>query len=175
MSREAPAYGVSDGFDRKLGDLVDHYLSLGCPCRFPRFRAVVSRDTSRTGGGSFTSEDQRGLIRVYEQKVPLVDRGPLPGRGGPMSADMYQARCGVCGSTVSRSSGEGAPGGWVDYLVIRPAPGVTPLGAPVEQGKVFRARPFVATGPAMAGMQQATQASPFLEEDAWFAWMRARR
>jgi len=166
---------VNEDFERKLGELVDYYLSHGCPCRFPRFRAVVSRDTSRTGGGSFTSDDQRGLIHVYEQKVPLVERGPLAGWGGPMSADMYQARCGVCGSAVSRSSNEGAPGGWVDYLVIRPAPGVTPLGAPVEHGRVYRSRPFVAAGPAMGGMQQATEASPFLEEDAWFAWMRELR
>jgi hypothetical protein len=164
---------VNDDFAHKLDELVDYYLSVACPCRFPRFRAVVSRDTSRKGGGSFASDDQQGLIHAYERKVPLTDKRPLQGWGGPVTADMYQATCGICGSDVQRSSNEGAPGGWVDYLVIHLAPGVQEAGAPVERGSpVYRGTPFRATGPGSTGMQQATEAFPMLDPDAWFAWMR---
>ncbi len=60
---------MNDDFHAKLEQLVDHYLSLGCPCRFSRFRSVVARDTSRGCGGAFTSEEQRLLIAIFEAKV----------------------------------------------------------------------------------------------------------
>jgi len=59
--------------------------------------------------------------------------------------------------------------------VIRRAPGLADIGAPVEHGRVFRPRPFVAMGPGMTGMHKAAQAYPFMEEEPWFAWMRELR
>jgi hypothetical protein len=158
----------------ELAQLIVGYLEVGCPCRFPRFRAVVARDTSRVAGGSFTSAEQTGLIEAFEQRVPLVDRGPLEGSGGPAQAGMYQAKCRVCGSRVARSSNELAPGGWVDYLSIRAAPDAADLGAPVEHGRVYRPCPLVAAGPGMTGMQRAAEAFPMIGRDEWLAWMRER-
>jgi hypothetical protein len=110
---------MNDDFHAKLEQLVDHYLSLGCPCRFSRFRSVVARDTSRGCGGAFTSEEQRLLIAIFEAKVPIADRAPLAGSGVPMTPTMYQGRCARCGGVVEHSSNEFAPGGWIDYLVIQ--------------------------------------------------------
>jgi hypothetical protein len=163
---------VSLPFTDALLLLVDYYLARGCPCRFPRFRAVVSRDTSGVAGGAFTSDEQRMLIWAYEQRVPVVNRKALEGWGGPMHDDMYQAECGICASEVRRSSNEYAPGGWVQYLVIRRVKGLSDIGASVEHGRVFRPRPLVAAGPGMTGMQKAAQAYPFMEEELWFTWMR---
>jgi len=164
---------VSDPFYDQLLALIDDYLAKGCPCRFPRFRAVVSRDTSRVAeGGVFRSEEQLLLILAYEKMVPLVNRTALEGFGVPVRDDVYQAECGICGSGVERSNNEFAPGAWVEHLVIRRAAGVVDIGARAEPGRVFRPRPFVAMGPGMAGMQGAAQAYPFMEEEPWFAWMR---
>jgi hypothetical protein len=155
--------------------LIDHYLAKGCPCRYPRFRAVVSRDTSGVAGGAFTSDEQRLLIWAYEQKMKLVNRRALEGWGGPMNDQMYEAECGTCGSNVERSSNEFAPGAWAQYLVVRRLKGLIDLGANVEHGRVYRPRPLIALGPGMTGMQKAAAAYPFLEEDAWLAWMREVR
>jgi hypothetical protein len=57
-------------FQTRLDTLVDEYLTIGCPCRFPRFRAITARKTVGIGGGSFTSEDQRGLILAVGQSQP---------------------------------------------------------------------------------------------------------
>jgi hypothetical protein len=159
----------------ELVRLVEYYLEMGCPCRFPRFRAVVSRDTSRIAGGSFTSAEQVGLIGVFEQRVPLGDRAPLEGWGGPAQDGMYQAHCTICGSLVARSSNECAPGGWVDYLSISLAPAVTDLGASFAKGRLHRPSAWVAAGPGMAGIQRASEAFPFMEAEAWFVWMRELR
>ena len=162
-----------DDFDRALESLIDFQLARGCPCRFPRFRAVVGRSTHGVAGGSFTSDDQRKLIHVFERKVPLVDRRPLEGWGGPIARDMYEANCVKCGSHVSRSSSEFANGGWIDVLVITPASGVVDLGAKVEGGRVLRARPWISPGPAMAGIERASRVFPLTPEGEWLAWMRA--
>jgi len=166
---------MSDAFEQKVLVLVDYYLAEGCPCRFPRFRAIVSRDTSRVAEGAFRSDEQLSLILAFEQRVPIVNRRALEGWGGPMSDGVYEAECGVCGSGVERSSNELAPGAWVEYLVIRRAQGRVDIGAPAPQGRVFRPRPFVAMGPGMTGMPKAAQAYPFMEEEAWLAWMREVR
>jgi len=152
--------------------LVDEYLALACPCRFPRFRAVTIRTTHGQGGGSFTSEDQRALIRAFEAKSPVGARRALG--GFPISDGMWEASCARCGSVVSRSSQEFSPGGWIDWIKITRAPGLVDVGARVEQGRVLRCRPWIATGPDMTGVAIASRAYPFVDEDAWFAWMRER-
>lgn len=40
-----------------IDDLIAEYLAEGCPCRFPRFRATVARDTSGVAGGTFVADD----------------------------------------------------------------------------------------------------------------------
>ena len=157
-------------FRDALGALVDFYLEHGCPCLFPRFRAVVARDTSRSCGGSFTSAEQRGLIVAFEAKVPLEGHAALDSLATPL-ADMYQAKCGVCRSSVYRSSNEFAHGGWIDYLVIHPAPGIVDLGAPVAGGRLFRPCSFTAPAPGMAGIGKAAELFPSMPEDEWLAWM----
>jgi hypothetical protein len=163
---------MSAAFVSWLDELVDYYLAHGCPCRFPRFRAVVGRSTHKVAGGSFTSEEQRRLIYRFEAKVPLVDKQPLEGWGGPVERDMYQAHCEKCGSLVARSSGEFANGGWIDYLSIAPASGVVDLGAPVKD-RLYRPCPWIAPGPGMAGIAGASEAFPLMPEDQWLEWMRA--
>ena len=166
---------MSDPFAQKLLDLVEEYLANGCPCRFPRFRAIVKRDTSGVAGGAFRSDEQLMLIRAFEQKVPLVNRKALEGWAGPMNDTTYEAECGVCGSWVARYANEFASGAWVDMLAIRKPKGLADIGASAEQGRIFRPRPFVPMGPGMTGMYRAAQAYPFMEEEAWLAWMRAER
>jgi hypothetical protein len=160
-----------DPFVRVIEDLLDFYLALGCPCRFPRFRATVARSTQKVAGGSFTSEDQRRLIYIYERKVELVGKEPLEGWGGPVEKDMYQAKCGACRSRVQRSSNEFANGGWVDYLSIALTPGVMELGAFVGH-PLYRARPWISPGPGMAGIHKASEAFPLVDEEKWLLWMR---
>jgi hypothetical protein len=166
---------VSGPFAQELLALIDYYLAKGCPCRFPRFRAIVKRDTSGVAGGAFRSEEQLMLIRAFEQKVPLVNRQALEGWAGPMNDTTYEAACGVCGSFVARYANEFASGAWVDMLAIRKPKGLADIGAPAEQGRIFRPRPFEPMGPGMTGMYRAAQAYPFMEEELWLEWMRALR
>ena len=163
---------MSGPFAQELLALVDDYLAKGCPCRFPRFRAIVKRDTSGVAGGAFRSEEQLMLIRAFEQKVPLVNRQALEAWAGPMNDATYEAACGVCGSFVARYANEFASGAWVDMLAIRKPKGLADIGAPAEQGRIFRPRPFEPMGPGMTGMYRAAQAYPFMEEELWLAWMR---
>jgi hypothetical protein len=161
-----------DDLERRLEALIEYYLSIGCPCRFPRFRAVVSRDTSKVAGGSFTSADQQYLILAFERKAPIVEKRPLE-IFTEVKEGLWLARCGKCGSDLRRAYDEFSPGGFIDGLIVRRAPGLVDLGAPVHHGRVYRSRPFVAPGPAMGGMAQAAKAFPHIDEDAWFVWMRA--
>ena len=166
---------MSDAFGQEVLALVEYYLDKGCPCRFPRFRAIAKRDTSGVAGGAFRSDEQLMLIRAFEQKVPLVNKQALEGWAGPMTDATYEAKCGVCDSFVARYANEFAPGAWVEMLAIRKPKGLADIGAPAEQGRVFRPRPFVPMGPGMTGMYRAAQAYPFMEEDQWLAWMRELR
>ena len=163
---------MSDSLGSKLGALIDEYLATACPCRYPRFRAVVSRTTHGQGGSSFTSDDQRGLVYAFEHRVPLVDKVEQQG------FQLWTAKCARCGSVVERSWYEGAPGGTIDWLVVRLAVGVADVGAPVEMRKgqriVFRCSRWIATGPDTSGMLIASRTYPFIDEDDWLAWIRAK-
>ncbi|GAC1394806.1 MAG: hypothetical protein NVSMB47_04550 [Polyangiales bacterium] len=162
-----------DALFTALESTVDELLQDACPCRFPRFRAVVAMDTSRSAGGSFTTGEKPILIGAFERKVPILDRGPL----GPYPTalpQMWQGTCGRCGSGVERSSNEFAPGGWVDYLSIRRAKGLVDVGAPIEGGRVFRATGFQSPGPGMEGLARAAQVYPFIGIDEFVRWLRAR-
>jgi hypothetical protein len=152
--------------------LIHEYLEDGgCPCRFPRFRSAVKRDTSRSLGAPFKGEDQHALIVAFERHAPL---GPRTALGGfPAAVEgMWQAHCERCTSTAERSSSEVATGGWVDFLMILRAPGLTDLGAPID--RALRCRPLIPIGRGPHSSGAAAHLYPIVDEDAWFEWLRAR-
>jgi hypothetical protein len=151
----------------ELVALFDHFLDAGgCPCRYPRFRSTVRRDTHGAAGGSFTTAEQRDLIALYSERVPVRDK-----RDAPYG---WEARCERCGSLARFASVEFSPGGFIDYLVIEKPATVTDVGAPVGNF-VYHTGGWISPGPEMAGMQLASKAFPFLPFDEWLAWMRERR
>lgn len=152
--------------------LIRSYLQGdGCPCRFPRFRSMTKRDTTRTLGIACTGPDQLALIAAFENIAPIGPRQAL-GANSEAVQGMWQAKCLRCGSTVERSSHEVVPNGWVDYLVLRRAPETRDLGAPVD--RLFRCRPLVPLGAGPHDMRRAATLYPCLDEDAWVAWLSAR-
>jgi hypothetical protein len=151
--------------------ILDYLQGDGCPCRFPRFRSVVKRDTSRSLGVPFKADDQTALIVAFERHAPLGERSALGPFPAPVDG-MWQARCVRCTTAIERSSNEVAPGGWVDFLVIRRAPGTSEIGAPLD--RAFRCRPLVPVGPGPHSMRGAAELYPYIDEDEWFAWLRAR-
>ena len=157
---------VLSGIDAALDALIDAYLADACPCRFPRFRAVVSFDSSPRFGASYTTREQRSLIAAYDARVPVEDRAAF----GP-SPEGRQGKCAICGSRVERSSSEDG----VQFLVIRAAPGVVDVGAPVEHGQILRATDFEAVGRGSSGAGQLALVHPCVGEAAFLSWMRARR
>ncbi len=157
----------------RLDELMEYALSLGCPCRFPRVRAVTARDTRNAAGGAFTSADQRELIHAFERKVPIIEKRPLE-IFQQVREGLWLGKCGKCGALLRRAYEEFSPGGTIDWLMITRAKDVPDLGAPLVDGRVLRCRPLEAPGPGMQGMAKASQVFPFLEEDEWFAWIRER-
>ncbi len=165
---------MSEDLQHRLDDLIDFYLSVGCPCRFPRFRANVKRDTLGASGASFTSEDQRGLVRAFDRKAPVVEKRPVE-QHAEVSEGMWLGTCGICHADLRRVYDEFSPGGTIDCLVIRPLPTSTDLGAGIEGGRLYRCRPLVSPGPPMQGLAKAATQYPFMEEEGWLAWMRELR
>jgi hypothetical protein len=163
---------LTDPFQAKVDALIDDYLSVGCPCRFPRFRALAKRDTSGAAGGYFIGYDQQALHSAFERRAPIVGKKGLGPYAEPQP-QFYSATCEKCGSTIERSSEEIANNAWVDWLVIRKKPEVSELGAPL-QGKALRCRPLSPAGPGQTGMDRASREYPLVEEDEWFKWMRER-
>jgi hypothetical protein len=163
-----------EDFQLRLERLLDRYLEDACPCRFPRFRAVVARVTRGAGGGSFTSEDQRGLIRAFDRRAPIVDQRPMDGFN-VVTTGLWIGRCGRCGSTLRRSFEEGSPGGTMDLLRVFLASGMVDVGCEVNNGPVYRCRPLEALGAGMAGLGKAAQVFPLISENEWFDWMHERR
>ena len=163
---------MSTALIERCRELVRGYLRAdGCPCRYPRFRSIARRDTSKSLGLPSRGEDQIALIAAFEALAPIGTRSAL----GPYSAPvegMWQATCLRCSSQLERSSNEFAPGGWADYLVIRRASTATDLGAQVNQ--VYRCRPLIPLGQGTLNMRDAARLYPFIEEDAWFDWLRER-
>jgi hypothetical protein len=138
----------------------------GCPCRYPRFRSTVRRDTTCACGGSFTTAEQRDLIYLYEHRLELRDKQDAP--------HGWEAFCVRCGSAARFSANEFSPGAWIEYLVVTRAAGVRDRGAPAGN-LVYRTGAWISPGPAMAGQQLATKAFPLMPLDEWLAWMREER
>ncbi len=80
--------------DTALEALFDHYLARGCPCRFPRFRATVSRDMKEIGAAEWDISDIPTLLHIFDRRVPLVKESE--------SGYSVQGRCKLCNAHVFR-------------------------------------------------------------------------
>lgn len=164
--RKAEEQQRVEAFSGAMQELYAHYLAHGCPCRFPRFRAMAARDTKEVSAPGFTTFDHQALVTLFDDKVPIRER-----------VDVSAGHLGVCvecGSTVRRWGDELFRGAFLEHLVIEPAAGLVDVGAPVT-GPLPHAWPFYFVGPEDHGSGRALveAAYPALDLDAWFAWMRA--
>jgi hypothetical protein len=153
-------------FPAALEELVRDYLhDGGCPCRFPRFRSTVGRETDVFGAPMMTWE-QYLLITRFDSDVKLTNSRPVA-RG-------WEGICARCGATVQRRGEEYFRDRWMEHMRVAPLPGVTDLGAPAV-GALPHCWPFftVGGGPPDATVQAEIQ-FPRFSVDAWLAWMRER-
>jgi len=153
-------------FQAGLDALFDYYLEHGCPCRFPRFRATVARDTREVGAAHFTTWEQQWLVNRFDARVELSDKEtrPLGHRG----------RCARCGAEVDRWSEEPFRSAWIDYLRITAAPGTEELGAHLHTPVPY-VNPFFSAAPQdhQRDLAHVVQASyPRVSAEVWLAWMR---
>jgi hypothetical protein len=153
---------MTDTMRATLDTLYEDYLARGCPCRFPRFRAVAKQ--WGLPSGIVSSEDRDGLVGVFEEKVPLVER--RTDEGG------WNATCAKCDASVRMGRAVSSHGETsADYLMITTAQ--PDVGARLEQPLV-RCRPWRIVGPGSEGiMVEAGRKYPFVDEADWLAWMRA--
>lgn len=156
-------------FHARVEALFDRYLALGCPCRFPRFRALVEEQYAPAMGPPLLAQDQQALIYVFDRRVPLTDREKKP-----MG---HRGRCEKCGARVERWYVEHFKGAWIEYLTIAPAPGAVEIGAPVDT-PIPHCRSFVPAGPMDGRNRNNSEAEsdhPGVRLDDWFAWLEATR
>ncbi len=147
---------------RAVERLYDSYLDGGCPCRFPRFRALA-RQWGLTSG-VLSSEDRDRLVQRFRARVPLRDVHAAPAG--------WRATCECCEAAVEFGSVESSPGGTVEYISLDTH--AADLGAPLVQ-PLFRCRPWRATGPGYGEfVQRAGRIYVFVEIEAWVEWLRAR-
>ncbi|MGD0674446.1 MAG: hypothetical protein ABSC94_03460 [Polyangiaceae bacterium] len=149
--------------------LMDYFLAHGCPCRFPRFRALCERDTAAVGAPGYTSTEQQSLVLAFDRAAPLVERRPLPGKPG------YRAKCARCGAGIERLSVEHFRDMWIEYLRVRPAKTVVDVGEPLH-APVPHCLPFYHAGATNPSEEQMLALSyPFLPVNDWLAWIRELR
>jgi hypothetical protein len=167
----APAAAALDlaALHARVEALFDRYLALGCPCRFPRFRALVEEQFAPAIGPPLLAQDQQALIYVFDRRVPLTDQEKQPVG--------HRGRCEKCGARVERWFVEHFKGAWIEYLTIVPAPGAIDIGAPVDT-PIPHCGPLFAAGPA-DGRDRSHSAierdHPRVPVDDWFAWLEATR
>jgi hypothetical protein len=150
-----------------LEELFSAWLSGGaCPCRFPRFRATVERETDALGASMMTWE-QYTLMQVYDRRVKLVHVKAFPGG--------REGACSLCGAHVHRWGVEVVRDQWLEHMRVVPRPDAAELGAP-QDGPLPHCWPFFTVGGDDARARRDAQVQyPRLGFDAWVAWMRARR
>lgn len=155
-------------FAERMESLVRGYLSAGCPCRFPRFRACAERELVEFGSHAIASPEQQSLILQFDALVPL------DGKTGHAIA--WSGTCSRCGSHVQRGAAEVANSSWIDYLRLALAPGLEDLGADAAI-PAPRCRDFYAAAPGVTREQLAlaNASYPKLGEEEWFEYMSARR
>jgi hypothetical protein len=154
-------------FHARVEALFDRYLTLGCPCRFPRFRAVVEQEYTPAIGPPLAAQDQQALLHAFDERVALTEREKRPVG--------HRGRCEKCGSLVERWYVEHFKSAWIEYMRIAVAPGVADIGAPVDT-PIPHCRPFFAAGPRDGrDRSNGTMESehPQVTVDDWFAWLVA--
>jgi hypothetical protein len=140
----------------RIDEAVGKMLQDGCPCRFPRFRAMVARDTQQAGFACFTSEEQPMLIDAYVRAVPLVN-----------------GRCVRCGALAVRWAWEFGKTAFVEYMRFEDST-LSDLGAPASS-PIPRCRPFYATGFATKAQRKKVERFyPRLTETDWLSWLLER-
>src|ERR1700678_3357078 len=65
----------------------------GCPCRFPRFRATVERETD-IFGASMSTWEQQFLMTLFDRIVKLIEPKSTKGES--------RGKCARCGATIRR-------------------------------------------------------------------------
>jgi hypothetical protein len=165
--RNAPEQTEADtkAFAAELEALFGRLLEHGCPCRFPRFRATVSRDTREVGAPNFTTWEQQALVSMFDLRVPLRDREARPvGHDG---------HCALCGAAVERWGEEPFRSAWIEYLKITPAPGVEDVGAEVHTA-VPHCWPFFSAAPQEYQRNLEHMVAlhyPRVSRQAWLDWI----
>lgn len=148
-----------------IESLFDHYFSHGCPCRFPRFRAIVALDLKEINAWDWDVSDVGALLEVFDRRVRLrID-----------SSDNYQTRggCELCNAQVRRFGVPIFRDSFIERAQI--TPGELPdVGAaatwPVPIcGFIFPAAP----GNITRDERERVQGSyPRLSPGPWLAYMR---
>jgi hypothetical protein len=157
----------TEAFAPKLEVLFDHFFEHGCPCRFPRFRATVLRDTREVGAPDYTTWEQQALVALFDRRVPLLDRENRPVG--------HEGRCASCGSHVERWGVESFRDAWIEYLRITPAAGVPDTGAELHT-PVPHCWPFFRAGPPDRSLGHIVDLHyPKVSQDDWLAWIRELR
>jgi hypothetical protein len=146
--------------------LFDHYLSHGCPCRFPRFRATVARNMKEVGASQWDVSDIGQLLATFDRRVPLVVE--------KRQDFMTQGRCSICEARVVRSGAPVFRDSFLERAEITPGP-LPDLGAEVLWivpvcGPIFPAAPVNVTTAERARIEQAY---PRLPPKEWLAYMAA--
>jgi hypothetical protein len=154
-------YGGIAAFERLMEDLLQDN---GCPCRFPRFRATVERETDIFGASMGTWEQQT-LIRLVDRRLRLVrSQWVREGREG---------QCPRCGAAIRRWEVEKRRDQVMDHMRVVPPEGVEDLGAPVD-GVLPRCSRFFGTNDKRA-LRDAEVQYPVLSLADWIAWMIERQ
>ncbi len=133
------------------------FLEKGCPCRFPRFVALVARDVRDLGILGFASPEQQSLIALFDKLVPVKDE-----------------HCTICTSKIQRSSEEVFNTSWIERLIITKPENVNDLGEPLH-APIPRCRDFFQAAPGAFESDRLTlhQAYPRVSEDDFYAWLTA--
>ena len=166
-TRPDPADAEVARFPAAVQDLLHDYLrDGGCPCRFPRFRSTVERETDIFGAPMMTWE-QYLLITQFDADVRLESPRRIA-RG-------WESTCTRCGAKVQRWGEEYFRDRWMEHMRVAPRPGGADLGAPVD-GPLPRCWPFFVVGRDDPDAKvQAEIQFPMRSVDEWLAWMRERR
>jgi len=145
----------------------------GCPCRFPRFRATVERDTEALGAHLMTYE-QYLLMTVFDRKVRLANkRSAVAKRGQGVG---HEGECALCGAFIRRTSVEPVRDQFIDCMTVRPGVGVEDLGAAVDRALPHCWKFYGVVDPATErARREAELTYPQISFEEWLAWMQERR
>jgi hypothetical protein len=147
-----------------LEELFDLYFGHGCPCRFPRFRAMAALDLKEVGAWDWGVSDVGDLLEVFDRRVRVLEntREDFAMRG----------QCELCGATVVRFGIPVFRDSFLERAHI--TPGALPdVGAAADWplpicGHVFHAGPGNVTRNEKERIQSAY---PRLQPRDWLAYM----